>query len=472
MSSYTNPSVRTGLPPFNPPHQVFPDDAAHTEPFHPSTFELLYLMNCEHYEEELATAINASSERNRAIYGSLIFLRAQRRQMMENMTRVDRHMGQLVQQITDDETFTITGAIAFFQTQITTEIASLRTTTSAPMTQPSSGRLSPIEEDSSEQARSLKDSTSSNSDSEPSRQSPPPVFPRPNYPSEWTRPPPEQVTHPWEPSASYLPTSEPFSTPIHSPLQTTPETTTQMSPTPAEEPQDSLSSPLLPPRPQCLPAMNSPPPLPTRPNLPERHIMQQGFLQNSRTPYASPPPLSQSTQTPNVPTVSMWDDEDAEPDDRDSQIEARSNSPITHTTALLDEVHQELTVLCANWENTAPSTVWTMSARFATLIKLAISLDIVGTEEGLRELRDETIPAVHQLLTTIGDMIPHGTMPTTGMENSDRPQDPPLGDGIVVDMGSPEGPRVFRRLDRETVIREAQFTGEWLVEGQPIVSNV
>uniref|UniRef100_A0A0W0FUG9 Uncharacterized protein n=1 Tax=Moniliophthora roreri TaxID=221103 RepID=A0A0W0FUG9_MONRR len=63
-------------------------------------------------------------------------------------------------------------------------------------------------------------------------------------------------------------------------------------------------------------------------------------------------------------------------------------------------------------------------------------------------------------------------MPTTGMENSERPQDPPLGDGIVVDMGSPEGPRIFRRLDRETVVREAQFTGEWLVEGQPIVSNV
>uniref|UniRef100_A0A0W0GC88 Uncharacterized protein n=1 Tax=Moniliophthora roreri TaxID=221103 RepID=A0A0W0GC88_MONRR len=143
-----------------------------------------------------------------------------------------------------------------------------------------------------------------------------------------------------------------------------------------------------------------------------------------------------------------------------------------HTTALLDEVHQELSVLCVNWENTAPSTVWTMSARFATLIKLAISLDIVGTEEGLRELRDETIPAVHRLLTTIGDMIPRGTMPTTGMESSERPRDPLLGDGIVVDMGSPEGPRIFRRIDRETVVREAQWGGEWLVEGQPIASNV
>ncbi|ESK80921.1 hypothetical protein Moror_1315 [Moniliophthora roreri MCA 2997] len=91
MSSYTNPSVRTGLPPFDPPVQAFPDDAVHTEPFHPSTFELLYLMNCKHYDEELTTAINASSERNRALY--------------------NRHMGMLAQHITDDETFTVTGAI-------------------------------------------------------------------------------------------------------------------------------------------------------------------------------------------------------------------------------------------------------------------------------------------------------------------------------------------------------------------------
>uniref|UniRef100_A0A0W0EXF5 Uncharacterized protein n=1 Tax=Moniliophthora roreri TaxID=221103 RepID=A0A0W0EXF5_MONRR len=270
MSSYTNPSVRTGLPPFNPPHQVFPDDAIYTEPFHPSTFELLYLMNCEHYDEELATAINASNERNRAIYGSLIFLRGQRQQMMENMTRVDRHMGQLAQQISDDETFTVTGAIA---TQIPMEIASLRTTTSAPTTQPSSGRLSPIEEASDEQLRSLKDNTSSSSDSDVLEQfqpqSPLPLSPRPTQPDAWMRLPAEEARLPWEASAVYLPTSEPFSTPIHSPLQTTPKMTTRMSPMPAEEPQSSLTSLLLIPRPQCLLSMNSPPPLPTFSRTPE-----------------------------------------------------------------------------------------------------------------------------------------------------------------------------------------------------------
>uniref|UniRef100_A0A0W0FPD2 Uncharacterized protein n=1 Tax=Moniliophthora roreri TaxID=221103 RepID=A0A0W0FPD2_MONRR len=356
------------------------------------------------------------------------------------------------------------------------EIASLWTTTSAPTTQSSSGRLSPIEEASNEQLRSPRGSTSSSLDSDVLEQfrpqSPLPLSPRPTQLDAWMRLPTEEAQLPWQASAVYLPTSEPFSTPIHSPLPTTPEVMTRTSPTPAEELQNSPTSPLLVPCPQCLPAMNSPPPLPVRLNLPERPSTQQGFLQNSRTPYTSPLPLSQSTQTPNVPTVSVWDDQDTEPDDRDSQIEMRSSDPTTHTTVLLDEVHQELSALCVNWENTAPSTVWTMSARFATLIKLAISLDIVGTEEGLRELWDETIPAVHQLLTTIGDMIPRGTTPTMGMESNERPQDPLLGDGIVVDMGSPEGPRIFRRIDRETVMREAQWGGEWLVEGQPIVSNV
>uniref|UniRef100_A0A0W0FQC5 Uncharacterized protein n=1 Tax=Moniliophthora roreri TaxID=221103 RepID=A0A0W0FQC5_MONRR len=220
--------------------------------------------------------------------------------------------------------------------------------------------------------------------------------------------------------------------------------------------------------------MNSPLLLPVQPNLPEECSRQQDSLPISQTLNDSPPPLSQSTPIPNVPIVSVWDDKDAEPDDRVLQTISRSRSPITHTTALLDEVHH-LSFLCAEWESTAPSTVWTISAQFATLIKLAISLDIVGTEEGLQELRDETIPAAHQLLMLIGEMIPHGTMLTTGMESNDQPQDLPLGDGIVIDMGSPEGPRIFRRIDREMEMREPrepQWQGEWLVGGQPIVLNM
>uniref|UniRef100_A0A0W0FLA6 Uncharacterized protein n=1 Tax=Moniliophthora roreri TaxID=221103 RepID=A0A0W0FLA6_MONRR len=276
-------------------------------------------------------------------------------------------------------------------------------------------------------------------------------------------------------SAVYLPTSEPFSTLIHSPLSTTQEVTNRTSPTPVEELENSQMSPLLLPCPQCLPAMNSPPPLPVQLSPPEECSSQQDFLQTSRTPYNSLPPLFPSTQTPNVPIVSVWDDEDAELDDRALPIDSTSSNPITHTTALLDEVHQELSVLCANWESTAPLTVWTISAQFATLIKLAISLDIVGTEDSLQELWDETILAAHQLLTLIGEMIPRGTMPTMEMESNERPQDLPLGDRIVMDMGSPKGPRIFRRIDRETEMREPkepQWQGEWLIGGQPIALNM
>ncbi|ESK81135.1 hypothetical protein Moror_6012 [Moniliophthora roreri MCA 2997] len=292
------------------------------------------------------------------------------------------------------------------------------------MTQPSSERLSPIKEGSEGQPRSPRANASSSLDSEVLErfrpQSPPPLSPRPTQPYTWMYLPAEEEARlPWQASAVYLPTSEPFSTPIHSPLQMTPEVTTQISPMPAEELENSQTSPLLLPRPQCLPAMNSPPPLPVRLNPPEERSSQQDFLQTSRTLYTSLPPLSPLTQTPNVPIVSVWDDEDVEPDDRALPIDSTSSSPITHTTALLDEVHQELSVLCANWECTAPSTVWTISAQFATLIKLAISLDIVGTEEGLRELRDETILAAHQLLMLIGEMIPRGTTPTMEMESSE-----------------------------------------------------
>ncbi|ESK85727.1 hypothetical protein Moror_2488 [Moniliophthora roreri MCA 2997] len=185
----------------------------------------------------------------------------------------------------------------------------------------------------------------------------------------------DEAQRPWQASAVYLPTNEPFSTPIHSPIPMMQEATSRTSPMPVEELRDSQTSPLQQPRPQCLPTMNFSPPLPT--------------------PNNSPPPLSQLIPTPNVPIMLVWDNEDTEPDDRVLQTASRSRSPTTHTTALLDEVHQALSVLCAEWESTAPSTAWTISAQFATLIKLAISLDIVGTEEGLRELRDEMIPAAH-----------------------------------------------------------------------------
>uniref|UniRef100_A0A0W0F028 Uncharacterized protein n=1 Tax=Moniliophthora roreri TaxID=221103 RepID=A0A0W0F028_MONRR len=144
MSSYTNPSVRTGLPPFDPPVQVFQDDAVHTEPFHPSTFELLYLMNCEHYDEELTTAIDASSERNHALYGCLVFLCGQRRQLLENVTRLDRHMGMLAQHITDDETFTVTGAIAV--PRPTLDVANLPLHVILPDTDPNGDRFATDED--------------------------------------------------------------------------------------------------------------------------------------------------------------------------------------------------------------------------------------------------------------------------------------------------------------------------------------
>uniref|UniRef100_A0A0W0GF24 Uncharacterized protein n=1 Tax=Moniliophthora roreri TaxID=221103 RepID=A0A0W0GF24_MONRR len=427
-------------------------------------------MNCKHYKEELTTAINASNERNRAIYGSLIFLRGQRRQMMENMTRVDRHMGQLAQQISDDETFTITGAIVVPRPAL--DIANLPLHVLLPDTDPEGDRFATDDDvspnDPAFLRRTLAHRRGLRRATEISKgqhllqlrqrtiaSTPSPYTPQTNIPERMDAstsrrsPTPMGAVSALPPNERTLVYPDPF--PITDDTRDDDSDVSNISRRAAKFP--IVSPPTTPPTMSPNHELSSTSSNTTEPSRKTYHA--------ARLSPELPDPLR--LPAPIVPI---------NPDTQRPYRIVRSSSPITHTTALLDEVHQELSVLCANWENTAPSTVWTMSAQFATLIKLAISLDIVGTEEGLRELRDETIPAVHQLLTTIGDMIPRGTMPTTGMENSERPQDPPLGDGIIVDMGSPEGPRVFRRLDRETILREEQFCGEWLVEGQPIVSNV
>ncbi|ESK81102.1 hypothetical protein Moror_13359 [Moniliophthora roreri MCA 2997] len=401
-------------------------------------------MNCEHYDEELTAAIDASSERNRALYSCLVFLRGQRRQLLENVTRLDRHMGMLAQHISDDETFTVTGAIAV--PRPTLNVANLLLHIILPDTDPDGDRFATDEDVSPNNPaflrkviahrRGLKQATEISKGQHllQLRQRcigvvPAPI-PSPSFPQTHTT---------GHMDAS---TSRRSPTPVAGVSSLPADQRTLLYPNPFPITDDTRSDDSdisdTSGRAGKFPNVSPPATLPA---------IEHDFLQNSRTPYASPPPLSQSTQTPNAPIVSVWDDEDAEPDDRASPIDLTSNDPIMHTTALLNEVHQELSVLCANWESTVPSTVWTISVRFATLIKLAISLDIVGTEEGLRELRDKTIPAVHQLLTTIGDMIPRGMTLTMEMENSEHPQDPPLGDGIVVDMGSPEGPRIFRWID-------------------------
>uniref|UniRef100_A0A0W0FNE3 Uncharacterized protein n=1 Tax=Moniliophthora roreri TaxID=221103 RepID=A0A0W0FNE3_MONRR len=380
MTSYTNPSVRTGVPPFDPPTQVFPDDAVHTEPFHLSTFELLYLMNCEHYDEELTTAIDASSERNRALYGSLVFLHGQRRQLLENVTRMDQHMGMLAQHITDDETFTVTGAIAVPRPSL--DIANLPLHVVLPDTDPNGDRFT------------------TDDDVNPNN----PAFLR------------KVIAH-----RRGLKRATEVSKGQH--LLQLRQRCIGATPIPSSSlPQTNTAGHV-----DASTKLRSPTPVAGVSSLPanQRTLLYPDLfpvVDNSRSsdsnvsnasrragkfPDVSPPTtppamstsheLAPSTASTTEPSSSTFQRARLSPEllnpiclpspvipiNPDTQRPYRISDPITHTTELLDKVQEELNVLCANWESTAPSTVWTMSAQFATLLKLAISLDIVGTEEGL-----------------------------------------------------------------------------------------
>ncbi|ESK81734.1 hypothetical protein Moror_11562 [Moniliophthora roreri MCA 2997] len=92
----------------------------------------------------MTTAIDASTEWNRALYGCLLFLRGQQRQLLENVTRLDRHMGMLAQHITDDDSFTVTGAIVV--PRPTLDVANLPLHVILPDTDPNRDRFATDED--------------------------------------------------------------------------------------------------------------------------------------------------------------------------------------------------------------------------------------------------------------------------------------------------------------------------------------
>ncbi|ESK83507.1 hypothetical protein Moror_4870 [Moniliophthora roreri MCA 2997] len=100
----------------------------------------------------------------------------------------------------------------------------------------------------------------------------------------------------------------------------------------------------------------------------------------------SPPPLSLSTLSPNIPIELVWDNEDVESDDRDLQTGNRSPNHIKPTMERVAKIQQILSALCANWENTAPSTVSSTLVQYVNILKLGIYLKTAVTDEGLVEL--------------------------------------------------------------------------------------
>ncbi|ESK83608.1 hypothetical protein Moror_12047 [Moniliophthora roreri MCA 2997] len=135
------------------------------------------------------------------------------------------------------------------------------------------------------------------------------------------------------------------------------------------------------------------------------------FLANGQFNPASIQGCSQTPGLPGpppntVPAVSVWDDETAS--ETAEQAERR---------ATVEEVHNFLCALCAEWRTTTPVTVRTTIARSADYLRLGIYLGIVVSNEGRIDFLKRIILGAHGLLTTISTGV---TTTMTSMETENN----------------------------------------------------
>ncbi|ESK81052.1 hypothetical protein Moror_3537 [Moniliophthora roreri MCA 2997] len=118
------------------------------------------------------------------------------------------------------------------------------------------------------------------------------------------------------------------------------------------------------------------------------------------------PGVPLDTRTLTNAWASVWDDEIVS--ETLEQAERR---------ATVEEVHEFLCALCAEWRTTAPDTVRAIVARSADYLRLGIYLGIVVSDEGRIDFLERTIPGAHGLLTTISTGVTTTTT-STETENS------------------------------------------------------
>uniref|UniRef100_A0A0W0G9R6 Uncharacterized protein n=1 Tax=Moniliophthora roreri TaxID=221103 RepID=A0A0W0G9R6_MONRR len=186
---------------------------------------------------------------------------------------------------------------------------------------------------------------------------------------------------------------------------------------------------------------------------------------------SSPPPLYHPNRVTMNKEISVWDVEDSDDKDDETEPKNRSRIPMPHTTVWTEEVYEQLSALCVDWRDTAPSTVGITLAQSAPIVHLDISLETAVTEEGLDELHDDTIPSVIQLLMTILQTISRGTTRSVETENPEPSNEDPSEEAddeapnalIVVDLGEEEGPRYFFAVTRPPFFEEEWLHMGWLI---------
>ncbi|ESK81448.1 hypothetical protein Moror_15820 [Moniliophthora roreri MCA 2997] len=182
------------------------------------------------------------------------------------------------------------------------------------------------------------------------------------------------------------------------------------SPSPTPAPQST--------EPQPQPAPTSPPADPFNPfNVDDQPLTPSTvpFLANGqfnpafvsiRDVIHANPGVSIDTRTFTNAWASVWDDENVS--ETPEQAEQR---------ATIEEVHKFLCALCAKWRTTTPATVRAIVARSADYLRLGIYLGIVVSNKGRIDFLERTIPEAHGLLTTISTGVTT-TMTSTETESN------------------------------------------------------
>uniref|UniRef100_A0A0W0FRC4 Uncharacterized protein n=1 Tax=Moniliophthora roreri TaxID=221103 RepID=A0A0W0FRC4_MONRR len=86
------------------PIQSYPDEIIYNKPFSPLTYELLYILNCEHCDDNLMRMMeNSNHQHYRIAMGTLMYLQRHRRLLDEAIARTNREADLFARTLTEGD---------------------------------------------------------------------------------------------------------------------------------------------------------------------------------------------------------------------------------------------------------------------------------------------------------------------------------------------------------------------------------
>ncbi|ESK82794.1 hypothetical protein Moror_12293 [Moniliophthora roreri MCA 2997] len=313
--------------------RVFSDEVAHSGPFHPSAFDLLYLLNSEHYDAQLTVAVQ-DNDQQQALLSSLMFLRGHHRMLNKVLACLDQEAGVFVNAMTEGEDRIQLMGPATVPMPVL-DVENLPLHVEIPETDtiyafPTDADISPNEPaffteyllERRQQLCRLASNNRTSTKNDPTTNS------RGNDPSIANQ---------------------------NLPLIYPPTTDDNQTGDRTSHSDSSISNATE--RAQLFPNISPPSTLPpmsrnpfTRTNaVTNPDSSSHDIFERARLSPISPPLIYPTTQTQADPIVSVWDVEDNEMDDRASLQEPRSRPHMPHIMGQMEGVFEALNVLCAEW---------------------------------------------------------------------------------------------------------------------------